>query len=536
MKNISRCIVVQAFALLMVASSSFAQLTIVVKMDPLYRSGGKVELSLSGFGDELTDFYGVFPDQNLVNKITICGKIGTADSTRKKLGLIQLNPDGSFNTSFGLGGKTIMNWGISDFPNTMYVSPIDNSVVLGGMNAASEVLAEHRPTLFKFDAFGKPDLSFGVGGHAIAQVDSVNGGYVTNVYPEDSSYLACGAVMGPEHPVGFCAIKYNPHGILDSSFGKDGISIIPAQIGYSAGFLTTNDSIVFVAEEITGGGISPKSAEIIIGKLDEKGKPVSSFGINGILRTGVKFNPLLGSLRAAIQPNYNIVCSFPPIGISPLEPIHMTRFLPDGTVDTSFGTKGDVVINFTNGISRANGITVAKNGKSTIAGSALNALDQCAAARLNVDGSPDISFNLVGTTVIDVDSGAHANWLTKLIGIGNKRYYGVGTSVHNGIPNFMIVRFKDDTTFSRIGLVQDNDGVAAYPNPAVGHISITSANALIKSVSLYDAIGRRVDATEMRENEKSTTLTLTQLPAGMYHCVIETSDGVETRKIIIGSR
>src|SRR4051812_198332 len=82
-----------------------AQLTIIAKIDTNFNHTGKLELPLSGFGDELVDYYGVFPDQQLVSKITVCGKVGTADPLRKKIGILRLNPNASFDISFGAGGQ-----------------------------------------------------------------------------------------------------------------------------------------------------------------------------------------------------------------------------------------------------------------------------------------------------------------------------------------------------------------------------------------------------------------------------------------------
>src|SRR6266498_896688 len=87
---------------------SAAQLNIHAIIDTSFAHGGKVELSLSGFGDEITDSYGNFPDQQLVSKITICGKIGTADPKLKKFGIIRLKPNGTFDSSFADNGKAIL--------------------------------------------------------------------------------------------------------------------------------------------------------------------------------------------------------------------------------------------------------------------------------------------------------------------------------------------------------------------------------------------------------------------------------------------
>jgi len=62
-----------------------AQPKIIVRIDTAYAHSGKVEFPLSQFGDEITDFYGIFPDVKDVSNVTVCGKVGTANPIQKSL-------------------------------------------------------------------------------------------------------------------------------------------------------------------------------------------------------------------------------------------------------------------------------------------------------------------------------------------------------------------------------------------------------------------------------------------------------------------
>src|SRR5438105_12225470 len=96
------------FMLACFCANIFAQQTIIAAIDTSFHHGGKLELSLSGNGDEVTDFFGVFPDKNLETKATVCGKIGTADPLRKKIGLVRVTvKNGTFDSLFGTNGIEI---------------------------------------------------------------------------------------------------------------------------------------------------------------------------------------------------------------------------------------------------------------------------------------------------------------------------------------------------------------------------------------------------------------------------------------------
>src|SRR5438552_1128444 len=87
------------------SANLFAQQTIIAAIDTSFHHGGKLELSLNGYGDEIMDFFGVFPDKNLETKATVCGKIGTPDPSRKKIGLVRVTvKNGTFDSSFGTNG------------------------------------------------------------------------------------------------------------------------------------------------------------------------------------------------------------------------------------------------------------------------------------------------------------------------------------------------------------------------------------------------------------------------------------------------
>jgi len=81
------------------------------------------------------------------------------------------------------------------------------------------------------------------------------------------------------------------------------------------------------------------------------------------------------------------------------EAFGVVRYLPNGTLDTSFGNHGRTIAAFTNFLNSPNSAAVQSDGKIVVAGEASSAdgtLSEFAVARLNENGGLDGSFGTGG--------------------------------------------------------------------------------------------------------------------------------------------
>jgi uncharacterized delta-60 repeat protein len=79
----------------------------------------------------------------------------------------------------------------------------------------------------------------------------------------------------------------------------------------------------------------------------------------------------------------------------------LTRYTPDGSLDTTFGSGGRVVTDFAGGLDQARAILIQPDGRIVVAGFAGKSSGGSggALARYNSDGSPDPSFGSSGRVI-----------------------------------------------------------------------------------------------------------------------------------------
>jgi len=91
-----------------------------------------------------------------------------------------------------------------------------------------------------------------------------------------------------------------------------------------------------------------------------------------------------------------------------------------------------------------------------------------------------------------------------------------------------------DSTPSAVALTpQPSDTLSIYPNPASGEVTIISGGSSIYGVSVLDILGEDVmDEPNLRESNVS--IDVSKLQSGTYFFEIQTSNGMQFLKVVIG--
>jgi uncharacterized delta-60 repeat protein len=139
----------------------------------------------------------------------------------------------------------------------------------------------------------------------------------------------------------------------------------------------------------------------------------------------------------------------------------LSRYNPDGTLDTTFGTGGTVSIAFNGGIlDAADDVAIQPDGRIVVVGfTRVGTQDDFGLARFNANGSPDVTFGTNGKVSTDFAGSADRAWAVLVQTDGRLVVAGhaVTPSPTGGGNDFAVARYTAagalDTTFGVGGKV-----------------------------------------------------------------------------------
>lgn len=186
--------------------------------------------------------------------------------------------------------------------------------------------------------------------------------------------------------VGLSLVRLNPDGTLDTSFGSGGI--VESELGLTS---VQHATLQPDGDIVVVGQSYYFSYEGVVARYLPDGSLDSSFGSGGVV-----INRDDAFVGVAVETDGSIVAVGSTGSRSSLE-MMAVRYLPGGSPDASFGSDGEVAVPFGANPSAGNAVALQGDGKIVIAGFA-GANRDFVLARLDQDGSLDTSFSKDGTT------------------------------------------------------------------------------------------------------------------------------------------
>jgi uncharacterized delta-60 repeat protein len=334
---------------------------------------------------------------------------------------------------------------------------------------------------------GDLDTTFGTGGVVLTDVNAILSRFVPGGFEQisalalqtDGKIVAAGYCDLNPMFVGiyeFALARYNNDGTLDSSFGTGGIVVTNVATLFSLGVFTFSEinSIALQTDGkiVAGGYTSDILANFALARYNADGTLDSSFGTGGVVVTNIAtvFSQSPESCRInsiALQTDGKIVAGGLSTG-GALANFALARYNTDGTLDSSFGTGGVVVINVATVLSQSpqacliNSIALQTDGKIVAGGLRAGALDNFALARYNTDGTLDSSFGTGGVVVTNVSPG-HSSDISSIVLQSDGKIVAAGYL--SFVRTFALARYNTDGTldssFGTGGLVVGPEGTAS---------------------------------------------------------------------------
>lgn len=250
---------------------------------------------------------------------------------------------------------------------------------------------------------GDLDPSFGTAGNGrvLESFGAAAPFAVTSLVQSDGKVVIAGAVRATSQ---MFVARYNSDGSLDTSFSADGFTAIAMAYGPGTVFAMLQQPDGKLV--LTGNGQNNRAGDydVVVVRLNVDGSLDSSFGTSGIaqMKDGGydEFGAAIirqadGKLLVAGSSNANRGYDF-----------DFVRFNTDGSVDTSFGNSGRLLVDFGGNDDQANALVQQPDGSIIASGFARdsNGFSSMAVLRMSAAGALDTGFGSGGKVTVPFGS------------------------------------------------------------------------------------------------------------------------------------
>lgn len=305
---------------------------------------------------------------------------------------------GLLDTTFGDSGKLSL-FSFSGYPSINSQGQLQSL----SQNAASDI------QLHRYLWDGSSDNSFGIAGTATVDFGGLNDTPNGSLTLGDGKTLIIGTssqtgVVGSSIVIA----RLTQNGSLDPSFGQDGKTIIPSggKCDTARAVVTQPDGKAVIAGYRFSCGNNNADYRGILTRLTANGQLDVSFGNAGVVEVLIPSRACDQFQGMALQPDGRIVTTGISM-VNTHRKLSVFRFSKEGTLDSTF-QGGSVLVSFNRTDSQGGTIAIQKDGKILLGGTSYDGPNiytasnsDMSVARLLPDGSLDSRFGSGGFTVID---------------------------------------------------------------------------------------------------------------------------------------
>jgi uncharacterized delta-60 repeat protein len=444
--------------------------------------------------------------------------------------LFRSKVNGQFDSSFGINGQ-VLNY---DFGRIESIAlRTDGKILVGGIITDTQCFVQFLPN-------GNIDSSFGINGIINETTPYQINTWALKILP-DNKILAAHTFNVNDTGIYSCLIRYNANGIIDSTFGNNGIAFNKVSLVYrevvnldiladSSIILLTNDSLV----------------NLTLIKFKQNGSLDTSFGNEGVVHTNTR---TYYTNSIAEQPDGKLFINATDTAFA------LMRLLPNGMLDSSFGLNGIIKTDFLNFFGGTYGtVTIPllqKDSKILAIGAGYENSGDYAAVLARFTYQISLPVNFISFTATKQSNSVLLNWQTeneinnhyfsvekssdgnnfstigKVNSLGNsakkQQYVFTDASPFNGENYYRLKQVDEDGKFTYSNITRVDfivpETFKLYPNPAKAIIRIDGFDpSSLSSISVIDNSGKTILQTKV--SGISYQINVRNLSAGNYYLQI----------------
>ncbi|MEP0598539.1 T9SS type A sorting domain-containing protein, partial [Nonlabens ulvanivorans] len=479
--------------------------------------------AVNGYATEATN--GTFLNVSVMlpgNKVLVAGNPGSNTSYYIEKYL----DTGLRDTTFGTNGLVLVNINANskDNANSMRVQSDGKIIITGTSDSDASLFGTY------WDVFvsrlmpdGSVDTTFGTNGHVKTNLGT-NDDEVWEVAVASTGEIFVLAATQNTAVVNKL-LKYDNSGVLDTSFGTNGVLDLPVPTDSRFYELIINDQDeLFLSGTILNTATNEYDATVM--KLDLQGTFITSYGINGVVTItdtlenyttrDMIFTADGGLLITGAAGNNSIDTQ-----------LALYKITANGLLDTTFNTTG---VAFFNHGSSNYGVTFAYSIVELPDGSFIAQADIIGSnnydlllLNVGVDGTLVNSFGNSGRYILPRST--HQDYNRQVLLQDDGKVIVVGMATDATTRRTMLVRFKDVYTLSSRESFSKTYSV--YPNPFLDQVNV-EGKVEIGQLTLYNTLGQPVSSIL-----NSNVINTSKLPSGIYFLtIIDVQDSKTVRQLI----
>jgi len=428
-----------------------------------YTPTGAPDLTFDTDGRAFVNFGGEEFGRDIVVDST--DRILVAGRALNEFGVVRLTTTGTLDNTWGLDGRSIVDFGGLDELNAMAMDSSGRLILTG----YSAVGLDSDFAVARLTTVGDLDASFSRDGRDTPRWNASHDFGQATAIDSEGRIVVAGSSEGD-----MLLTRYFADGTLDTTFGGTG----KVTINFGANEFASTVAIDSNGRILVAGSTSATGpGDFAVARLNVAGYPDSSFGAGGKVITPVGPGP--GGARAiTLDAQGRILVAGSADPGSGLHDFAIVRYSSSGLLDAGFGTGGIRKFDYGGFHNIATAIGIDSAGRIVVAGTTNNGIqNSILVARLNTNGSLDTSFaGGYSNTGFPGNSGA-----SDLLIDSSDRILVAG----NALENFALLRYNAtggiDPTFGFVGVVQidfnGNDSAFGLATDASGRIVLAGSTS-----------------------------------------------------------